>query len=441
MILAERRFESADAMQPPASPGKSPRILLDNGTYNLRNVGDIAMLKVTAARFRASFPAAELHVITSDPARFERYIGETAVDPGLRCAWLNAPVLPIKRAWLPRTSHCYLARLDSRMRCRAPRLAARLMEWHAGWRQNARFARLVDACDLVAVTGGGFLTDSFLEHTSGILDTLEMAQSLGKKTVMFGQGFGPLECPRTLRRMAKVLPKMALIGLRESGKSADFLAKLGVPADRVQYTGDDAIEMAFNRRTEESFGNAIGVNVRVTDYSRMNPSTIDDIRRPLLKFLDARNIPALPAPISSCPETGDTHSVRSLMAGSANFDSRTPGDTPEAVIDCIRQCRIVVTGSYHAAVFALSQGIPAIGLIASPYYADKFEGLRAAFGKGCELVDMSDCNGSHRLGQLLQHIYDNAAMFRPTLLDAAQRQVNLSRDFYARACSLISAAS
>src|SRR5262245_49017306 len=108
MILAQQRFESADAMQPTACPGTSPRILLDNGTYNLRNVGDIAMLKVTAARFRASFPTAVLHVITSDPALFERYIGETAVDPGIRCAWLNAPVLPIKRAWLPRTSHCYL---------------------------------------------------------------------------------------------------------------------------------------------------------------------------------------------------------------------------------------------------------------------------------------------------------------------------------------------
>ena len=35
---------------------------------------------------------------------------------------------------------------------------------------------------------------------------------------------------------------------------------------------------------------------------------------------------------------------------------------------------VEVTGSYHAGVFALAQGIPVVGLLQSAYYEQKFIG-------------------------------------------------------------------
>jgi Polysaccharide pyruvyl transferase len=43
-------------------------------------------------------------------------------------------------------------------------------------------------------------------------------------------------------------------------------------------------------------------------------------------------------------------------------------------------CRVVLTSSYHAAVFALARGIPAVGISSTPYYDGKFGGLRELYG-------------------------------------------------------------
>ena len=75
-----------------------------------------------------------------------------------------------------------------------------------------------------------------------------------------------------------------------------------------------------------------------------------------------------------------------------NFHTSLVPATPEAVIRQIQRCRLVITGSYHAAVFALAMGIPTIGLAKSTDYIDKFMGLSALFGEGCETVVLNEQN-------------------------------------------------
>ena len=52
---------------------------------------------------------------------------------------------------------------------------------------------------------------------------------------------------------------------------------------------------------------------------------------------------------------------------------------PEALAAAAAGCRAIVTGSYHAAVFSLALGVPAVCLTKSPYYHAKFGGLPALF--------------------------------------------------------------
>ena len=82
--------------------------------------------------------------------------------------------------------------------------------------------------------------------------------------------------------------------------------------------------------------------------------------------------------------------------------------SPWALARQVGRCRIVVSGAYHVAVFALAQGIPVVGLSSSRYYDDKFEGLAAMFGTGLELVRLDGDDVEDRLRCDAQHMVARA---------------------------------
>ena len=49
------------------------RIIIDNGAYTLRNMGDVAMLQITVKRVRTLVPDAELMILTTSPELLRRY--------------------------------------------------------------------------------------------------------------------------------------------------------------------------------------------------------------------------------------------------------------------------------------------------------------------------------------------------------------------------------
>jgi colanic acid/amylovoran biosynthesis protein len=106
----------------------------------------------------------------------------------------------------------------------------------------------------------------------------------------------------------------------------------------------------------------------------------------------------------------------------------------ESVTDVIRaagRCRVVVTGSYHAAVFALAQGKSAVCIARSSYYAGKFQGLRNQFGDGCQVVSLECARGPELLSDAIRSAWSRADEVRPDLLQAAQEQI--ARSWFAHA--------
>ncbi len=183
----------------------------------------------------------------------------------------------------------------------------------------------VRAADVVVAAGGGYVTDAFRWHGTGVLGPLSLAQRLGKPTAMFGQGVGPIG-QRLLRIQARaVLPKLAVLGLREGRIGRDLALSLGTSPGTVTVTGDEALEL-----------------------------------------------------------TADTSGPDSHLL------------TPQALITTAANCRAIVTGSYHAAVFGLAQGVPVVCLTKSSYYDAKFAGLSALFPGACfvgslQQPDFADC--------------------------------------------------
>jgi colanic acid/amylovoran biosynthesis protein len=146
----------------------------------------------------------------------------------------------------------------------------------------------------------------------------------------------------------------------------------------------------------------------------------------------------IPIPISRNERESDANNIRRILAG---YDDMSDGgqnlDSPLKVIRQVGSCRVVVTGSYHAGVFALSQGIPVVGLANSQYYIDKFFGLAAQFGTGCQIIFLDDGQLAKKLSNAIDFAWSGADQVRPPLLEAAKRQIEMGWDAYRRVRDLV----
>jgi colanic acid/amylovoran biosynthesis protein len=209
-----------------------------------------------------------------------------------------------------------------------------------------------------------------------------------------------------------------------------LLASLGVAKDRILVTGDDAVELAYARRPPR-LGAGLGVNLRVAAYAGTTPEHLAALRTGLLGVAQACAAPLVPVPVSRNRADSDSESLRLLLQGQDRLVVGTfEPDSAEQLIDQVGLCRLVITGSYHGAVFALSQGIPAVCLVRSPYYAHKFLGLQGLFPAGTGVLYLDEREFSERLLDMAKTLWASAASLRSQLLAAAAEQVQASHRAY-----------
>jgi colanic acid/amylovoran biosynthesis protein len=154
-------------------------------------------------------------------------------------------------------------------------------------------------------------------------------------------------------------------------------------------------------------------------------------------FAEGRNAPLIFLPIQR-GHNCDVDALRSIMPDRVTaLDTAANIVTPAELVRQVQQCRLVVTGSYHAGVFALSNGIPVLGLAGSDYYVDKFEGLADMFGEGCRVLRVDEKDYAEELRSAVETLWEGAEKTRPGLLAAAERQIALARASYERIAKLI----
>ena len=242
---------------------------------------------------------------------------------------------------------------------------------------------------LVLALGGGYLTDAGRTQTVRVLNLVEHACHAGVPVALVGQGLGPLDDPGLQARAAQVLPKVGLIALREGRQGPQILDRAGVAAERVLVTGDDAIELAYHARIDE-IGSDIGFCLRVAGYAPVSAGVADLVGRAVRSAAAERTAALVPLIIAEY-RSQDRRSTLPLVRGCADVIAPLPRYVhPIEIARRVARCRVVVTGAYHLAVFALSQGIPVVALTSSAYYDDKFLGLSAMFGQGLTLVRLDD---------------------------------------------------
>ncbi|MGV9414119.1 polysaccharide pyruvyl transferase family protein [Nocardia sp. NPDC003693] len=392
------------------------RVLVDNGEYALRNRGDLALMAMTVERLRERWGRARIGVLTDEPHLLRALLPQAEpIAAGGGGHWGRGGFIghldqlagarvtgPAVRRW----RHVTDAPLDTLREVRA-RVRTEVRSRTGTGPEVTGMPPLppvpaaVAESSLVIAQGGQYLADADRFQAHRTLNLLEHAQRLGIPTAMLGQGLGPMRDPELLRRAAEVLPGVDVIAVRDRLFGPKLLAELGVPADRVLVTGDDAVEFGYRLRSPE-IGGELGLCATVSGAART--------------ALDA--------------------AVRVSTLGPVRAVDNRAG-TAESLARCVARCRVLVTGAFHPAVFALSQGIPAVAVTASRHYDDKFSGLADMFGTGLRVVHLDADDLESRLANAVRELWEAAPELRDTLQQRAVEQIDDARTGLERVFRLV----
>jgi polysaccharide pyruvyl transferase WcaK-like protein len=440
--------------------GASLRIIIDNGEYCLQNKGDLAMLDVTVGRLRERWPAARIGVVTFNPPLLRAYepraeplafsedghwrsanvlrrlpgrVSPAIVAPGYRI-WREASEPPRRAARRVRDRLLKARGLPTR----SPAPAADSGTSRQN-RRRPRVPRAVESASLVLALGGGYVADVDPDQAHRTFDLLQRAIALGVPTAMVGQGLGPLEDPVLLARAREVLPSVDFIALREERHGSALLESVGVEAESTMVTGDDAVDLAYGLRATDP-GSGIGVCLRIAPYSPVGADAPPAIRRALQAVAAEVSAPLVPMAVSDY-QCEDCRTTLPLTQGYSDVVPMLGRYcSARDLATRVSACRIVVTGAYHVAVFALSQGIPVVGMSAGRYYDNKFAGLDGIFGSGVHLVAVEPEGLEQRLSAAMRAAWESAPTVREPLLLSARRQIEASRRAYDRVYALVEGA-
>ena len=416
------------------SGNSGPRILVDQSGYDLLNLGDVSMLQACVSRLLTTWPEASVAVFCHDPGLLDRYCPGTTPVPLLRGERSRHPLLT--RAQLA------LAQVDKMLRPyaigRVPGVRSTDISTPTDVRAAVRWA------DMVVASGGGYVTDTWWWHASGVLSVLDAAQRLGKPTAMFGQGLGPLTNSLVELQARRVFPRLDALGLRGGTKGTPLARSLGAPVDATAVTGDDALHLVMDHDFVPP-ANVIGFNVRIADYTGIGSESesVTIIREAMSAAVSQYDAKIRPLPISQYTTSSDLEAIVSCLAGS-HASAALVGeseahdiDSPSSLADMVRDCRVVVTGSYHAGVFALAAGVPVVGISRSPYYDDKFAELASLYPGHVSTVNLR----REDAGDVLRHHVEGAWSLsrsqrlgsRSRSLECADRGRRLYEEFAGRA--------
>jgi len=428
------------------------RVLVEHSGYALLNVGDVAMLCADVERVSKAWSEATLDIVGYDATRLATYIpGASLLGP----RWTHLPA----SQWAPprvRTG------IEQAFKIALPLLPAlRSANGRSSPTPSRRsIRRAVKDADIVIATGGGYICDTFWRHGVGVLSALDLAQRLGKPTAMFGQGIGPLENPVLRRFAARVLGRLDVLGLREARLGPELLARMGVieldPTSRlptpnhrgglVAITGDSALSIATVTPVTSSLEQPrapradqpglIGVNVRVSSYSGISGTAPNAFRQTLWRLAEEWGTDLIALPVSRYATAADLPAIqRTLGEGPADGLSKLLGQDlqdPLALAVAVASCRIVVTGSYHAAVFALARGIPAVTISASAYYDAKFHGLADLFRGAAYVVRLDSPSLAADLEFAIRSAWNLDSSRRESTQQEAVNQIAAGEALFAR---------
>ncbi|NPV69674.1 MAG: polysaccharide pyruvyl transferase CsaB [Firmicutes bacterium] len=344
-----------------------PRLAIA-GYYGFGNTGDEAILESTILALRSQIPGAEFSVLTNDPEGTRAAHGVNVV----------------------------------------PRLSPLAV------------ARALRESDLLVFGGGSLLQDATsLRSLLYYLSVLLSAQALGKPTMVYANGIGPVNSRAGRMATRLVLNRVSAMTLRDDD-SARQVRMLGITRPRVKVTADPAFAL-------QPAGASAARSILETEG--ITPGTCRLVGVSLRPWKSSPHLPEVMA--AACDAIHESlgatvvlipmqHTHDAPLAGSVQALARRPVAvlrrrcTPRELMACVGLMDAVVGMRLHSLIFAVAMAVPAAGISYDP----KVEAFLNAVG--CPSLGGPNEVTAASMCELVKYLLDNSAAIKYRL--SASRQ-------------------
>lgn len=254
----------------------------------------------------------------------------------------------------------------------------------------------IRAADAVVIAGGGNVASNWPMHIWERLTLARIAAAAGTPLFISGQTIGPNVTDEDAPAIAELLGAAELVGVRE-GASYDLALRLGVDAERLERTVDDASFLGAGALdTGAGADTRAGADGGAAGYCLVSFSLHLD-GYPRERFVERMAalldevVESTGLEVAFLPHFGSTDPaviagdslIQAEIAAAMSQPSRSIVPTTAVVAaELARDAGLIVTSRYHPAVFAAAAGVPVLGLCVDDYTRVKLTGALANFGQG-----------------------------------------------------------
>ena len=293
-----------------------------SGYYGFNNAGDEALLTAILASLHASDPQADITVISGNP-------GNTIAKHQVKSLYRFAAV---------------------------------------------RLLRAIGEADLVISGGGSLLQDVTSKRSLAYyLSVIAAAKWKARKVMLFAQGIGPIRS-RFMRLLTRlVVSKADVITVRDKD-SAEELARMGVPAAKVQVTADPVLMLNPESKIAgktilaeaglDPYKPIIGVSVREWPD---NQRCLKQLAAALGKLSEKYNAQIAILPLQVSMDLKDCQLLQSYLPETGNKVVLLQGDySTEEFLSIIGSFRLRIGMRLHALIFAAVMKVPLMAISYDP---------------------------------------------------------------------------
>lgn len=286
------------------------------------------------------------------------------------------------------------------------------------------------------LAGGGSLIQDNTSTRSIIfyLSILKLAKRMGAKTMLFGNGIGPIRRPINRRFARTVLNGLDAVSLRDS-QSYNEVKALGISRPNIYVTADPAIlmEPSADEKIREMMEKEsipqdkplIGISIRKWADSKY----FTKIAQIADYCVDKFNVHPVFIPMQySCDLEASLEVARSMVHEASVIKGIYP---PNVILGFAGKLEILIGMRLHSLIYAASQCIPLIGLVYEPK-VDAF--LREIMQPSGGMLDKLDTGNVCRL---LDEVWDNRAEIKEQLYKSRERLQTMAKYNIATAYSML----
>jgi polysaccharide pyruvyl transferase CsaB len=240
------------------------------------------------------------------------------------------------------------------------------------------------------VFGGGSLLQDSTSARSFMYYSwlLRYAQKLGKKTVLYANGIGPLYAEKSKKQTEKIIKNITLATIRDE-ESYNCLTGVGACKEKIYLTADEALTVKQNKYIDpykRAFKNFIKNNyivVCVRKWRGLGSEFFSQFAAAVEVICREYNL----TPVYIAMEPND----KGISAHLASLNGRAylaeAGGDIEKTLAVVRSAEAVISMRLHMHVFAAAFGVPMIGVSYDP----KIDGfLNSIFGDGRYTIGLND---------------------------------------------------